>query len=230
MFDISTEETYRDGQVIFEEGASGDWVYLIDAGQVELVKNVDGRPVVVETLQPGDVFGEMAFVAKMRRSVTARAKGETCLGIIDREMLDTEFNKLSGGFRIILQRLAMRLRMTTEVAARSGARRSEAREPVVLAVSFKHRNQLINAFTEDICGGGMFVRTPRPLAEGERFFLKMKLPGHAEALRIGCEVAWQRTGDDPAAKPPPGMGIRFVQIRHADHQRIRSAIQEALQG
>lgn len=229
MFDISGEETYRDGQVIFEEGAAGDWVYFIDAGEVELVKTVDGMPVVVETLEAGDVFGEMAFIARMPRTVTARAKGDVVLGIVDRLALDTEFNKLSGNFRVILQRLAMRLRATTEAAARSGLRRREERRPVVLSIAFKQRNQLVNAFSDDVCGGGMFVRTTRPLDEGERFFLDIKLPDGSAPLRVGCEVAWRRAGTDPAGRPPPGMGIRFVQISQEDHRRLRAAIQQAIQ-
>jgi len=228
MFDVSSEEEFQDGQVIFDEGASGDWVYVIDSGSVELVKNVDGEPVVIETLQPGDVFGEMAFMANMPRSVTARVRGRTVVGIIDRDSLSTELNKLSGGVRLILQRLAVRLKAATEAAALCQVRRRENRVAKAMSVSFKSHAGLANAFTEDVCGGGMFIRTTSPLPKGERLLLHINLPDGGDALKIGCEVAWQRTGINPAAKPPPGMGLKFVQISRTDQERLRAEIQKGL--
>ena len=36
MFTIASEETYPDGKMIFQEGSSGDWVYVILSGSVEI--------------------------------------------------------------------------------------------------------------------------------------------------------------------------------------------------
>jgi CRP-like cAMP-binding protein len=119
MFQIATEETFQDGQIIFDEGSSGDWIYVIDSGAVELSKKVDGKKIVIEVLQPGDIFGEMAFIAHVPRTATARAVGETTVGVIDRIFLDNEYNKLSQYFRLILQTLTLRLKKTTEAIVES---------------------------------------------------------------------------------------------------------------
>ena len=61
MFQISVEEKSLDGQTIFEEGGHGDWVYIIESGEVELTKSLYGRDTVIETLGAGEIFGEIAF-------------------------------------------------------------------------------------------------------------------------------------------------------------------------
>ena len=48
MLHIATEETYQDGQIIFEEGSSGDWVYLIQSGKVEISEKFGGKKIIVD--------------------------------------------------------------------------------------------------------------------------------------------------------------------------------------
>jgi len=114
MFQIASYETFQDGQVIFEEGSNGDWIYVVEEGQVEISKKADGRNMVIEVLKEGDIFGEMSYIAKTPRSATAIARGKTVVGIIDRTFFDQEFNKLSADFREMLKSVAFRLRKTTE--------------------------------------------------------------------------------------------------------------------
>ena len=114
MFQISTYETFQDGQVVFKEGDNGDWIYVVDEGEVELSKEVDGRKVVIEILKEGDLFGEMAYIDKTPRSATATAIGKAVVGILDREFFDKEFNKLSNDFQQMLKTVTSRLRKTTE--------------------------------------------------------------------------------------------------------------------
>jgi CRP/FNR family cyclic AMP-dependent transcriptional regulator len=113
MFQIASYETYQDGQVIFEEGSNGDWIYVVDEGEVEISKKVGGQRIVIETLNEGDVFGEMAYIDKEPRSATATAKGKTVVGLIDRDFFDHEFNKISADFQKIIKTVAFRLRKAT---------------------------------------------------------------------------------------------------------------------
>jgi len=221
MHQIATEEVYQDGQTIFQEGSSGDWIYLIESGKVEISKKLRGKKVVIEVLPADEIFGELGFITKTTRSATATAIGETRLGVIDRSFLDEEFNKLSASFQHILASLAMRLRKASENAVFG---RKEERFPKVLSVSYKDKESLIRAFSENLSGGGIFVKTHQLLPQGETFYLKLFLPGDAEPLKIECEVAWQRTqGADPE-KPEAGMGVRFVKMSRTDSQRLREAL------
>lgn len=230
MFMISSEETYQDGQIIFKQGAAGDWIYQVISGQVEIVKQVGDREMIIETIGPEEVFGELSFISKSPRSATVRALGQTTVGIIDRSFLDEEYNKLSGDFRLILQALTRRLRTTTDMALTAQvARRQEARTRKALNLAFKSRSGLVNAFSEDISIGGMFIRTPAPLALDEIFNLRLQLPGADKPMEIGCRVCWSRP-EAQAQKQGllPGMGVKFIDIAEDDHRRLRQELKGLL--
>jgi len=126
MFQIASYETFQDGQIIFEEGFHGDWIYIVEQGEVEISKKVDGQKIVVEVLKEDDIFGEIAYIDKAPRSATATAKGTTVVGIMDRDFFDAEFNKLSADFQVILKTVALRLRKATERLAALQHEKSEA--------------------------------------------------------------------------------------------------------
>lgn len=71
LFRNETEyETYAAGQAIFSEGESGDAMYVVLEGEVELLI----KGAVVETLGPGEPFGEMALIDRSPRVGTVVAK------------------------------------------------------------------------------------------------------------------------------------------------------------
>jgi CRP-like cAMP-binding protein len=68
------------GDVVFNEGDSGNEMYGIVEGQIEL--RTSSR--IIATLGPDDVFGEMAVVDSSPRMATAVATTDTVLAVIDR--------------------------------------------------------------------------------------------------------------------------------------------------
>jgi CRP/FNR family cyclic AMP-dependent transcriptional regulator len=74
--------TFSAGEIIFEEGQAGDAMYGVIEGEVEM--RVNGK--IVETIEPGDVFGERALVQPDHiRASTAIAKTDCKLAFLDRE-------------------------------------------------------------------------------------------------------------------------------------------------
>lgn len=120
MFKIASYETFNNGQIIFEEGSNGDWIYVVEQGEVEISKNVGGQRIVMETLKESDIFGEMAYIDKAPRSATATAKGTALVGIIDRNVFDAEFNKISADFQKVIKTVAFRLRKATQKSVENG--------------------------------------------------------------------------------------------------------------
>jgi len=224
MFQIADEHSFEDGQIIWEEGTFGDWIYVIDSGSVELSRKIKGQKVLVETLHKDDIFGEMGYIIKTPRIFTAQAVGATTLGIIDRDFLDQEYNRMSPTFKTILISVTKRLIKQTQNA---DAGRKSARVPKVLSLMFKSRVQLIKAFSGNASSDGLFIKTPMPLDIGENFSLKLHLPEGTEPLQIDCQVAWNRTESADQQKEPLGMGIKFVKMSDSDRQRLQKELQKA---
>ncbi len=69
---------FREGDVIFSAGDSGDGFYLLESGRVQISAVVgNGQSRTLATIGPGDFFGEMAVLDDAPRSATAKAEGET---------------------------------------------------------------------------------------------------------------------------------------------------------
>lgn len=216
IYDIAAEETYHDGQIIFKEGSAGDWLYIILSGSVEISKSVGDQKYVIEILRAGEVFGELGFIGRIERTATARAIGETTLGIIDREPLDKEYNKLSIQFRSILEAITYRSKKMLD-RAREFSTRSEPRIPKTLSLVFKDRKSFFQAYTGNISTGGLFIKTDNPLSSGHRFILKLQLPDVPDPLEIKCEVMWARKVESGEPNRPPGMGVKFCEISKKDY-------------
>jgi len=69
----ATQAHYEPGEIVFAEGDAGDSLYMILAGEVEVLKRFGAEPQVVRTLGPGEYFGEMALLGRHPRSAGTRA-------------------------------------------------------------------------------------------------------------------------------------------------------------
>ncbi|HOG64278.1 MAG TPA: Crp/Fnr family transcriptional regulator [Spirochaetota bacterium] len=68
--------TYQPGQIIFLEYEPGDSFFLIQSGRVKITKVVKDKEKLLDILEPGDVFGEMAILEDAPRSASAVAADE----------------------------------------------------------------------------------------------------------------------------------------------------------
>jgi NADH dehydrogenase len=69
----ATQAHYEPGEVVFEEGDTGDSLLMILSGQVEVIKRVGTEQQQIRLLGPGEYFGEMALLGRQPRSATTRA-------------------------------------------------------------------------------------------------------------------------------------------------------------
>jgi CRP/FNR family transcriptional regulator, cyclic AMP receptor protein len=108
MFCAENTECRRDEQ-IFREGDVGRQFFAIRKGTVIIRKEKSG--MVLATLGPGEVFGEMAVLDNQPRSASAIAASETVLFAFDGHRLLDDFPHLSVKLlRYLARELSRRLR------------------------------------------------------------------------------------------------------------------------
>ncbi len=78
--------TYKDGDIIVEEGAESRVMYVVQSGNVKVVKKSGDSEVVLAVLNEGDMFGEMSLLDAKPRSATVKALGDARVLAIDHEM------------------------------------------------------------------------------------------------------------------------------------------------
>jgi len=108
------DDFFKKGEVIFREGDKGDEMYIIQSGKVEVIKDTGKEEVVLATLKPKAFFGEMALFGDPHRSATVRAAEDTKMIVINKEILDSQLEKVPEWFVSILKTLISRLRETNK--------------------------------------------------------------------------------------------------------------------
>jgi len=101
----SPSVTVAAGDYFCHEGHQADSLYVIQSGSVVVLKKWQKSEVQIETMGPGDCFGEMAIVDFQVRSASVKAV-EDCMAIqIDRQTLHGVFNNNHEQYAIIMMNL-----------------------------------------------------------------------------------------------------------------------------
>jgi CRP-like cAMP-binding protein len=105
------------GASIMREGQSGAFMYVVKAGRVAITI----RDHVVEYVNPGGTFGEMALVDQSARTASATAEVDTVLLQVDRPSLLEAVRARPAFAMALLRALADRLRFMNAVLSGAGA-------------------------------------------------------------------------------------------------------------
>lgn len=100
---------YPAGQTIFSEGDSGEQMYAVVSGEVEIVTG--GK--VLEMVSAGGVFGEMALIDHNPRSASAIAKTDCQVVAVDEKRFQFLVQQTPFFALQMMRILAARLRRTT---------------------------------------------------------------------------------------------------------------------
>jgi CRP-like cAMP-binding protein len=114
------------GEDVFREGDLGTEMYIVHAGQVEILKLVDGEEKQLAVLEKGDFFGEMSLLEELPRAATARALTDVKLLAINGSTFD---QMLRGNPEIgvrMMRKLSRRLRQTDQLLEQTMASSSDA--------------------------------------------------------------------------------------------------------
>ena len=122
------ERRYPKNSIIVEEGLTGDYMYVIRSGRVKVTKaSDDGREKIMDFMESGAFFGEMALLDHAPRSASVRTLEPSVLAALSRKdflglLRDSPDLALS-----LIQELTRRLRDTDEQATSVSFQRVEDR-------------------------------------------------------------------------------------------------------
>jgi len=103
---------------LFEEGASGDQLYVILDGKIKLTRAAaDGRENLLSVLGPGEMFGELSLFDPRPRTASATAVTDSRLAALAHDDLRSWLTGRPDVALHLLQALARRLRRANDVMA-----------------------------------------------------------------------------------------------------------------
>lgn len=110
-----TEEELKKGETLFQEGDSGDRLYVLLSGKIKLSHaSGDGRESVFMVLGPGEMFGELSLFDPGPRTSTAVAVTESVVLGLSHQQLRPWLTARPEVAHALLQALANRLRRNSE--------------------------------------------------------------------------------------------------------------------
>jgi CRP-like cAMP-binding protein len=110
---------FQPGERIIREGEHGECAYMIVEGRCRAFRDVDGREETLTTMQPGEVFGEMALLLNEPRAASVQAIDQVAVLVLDRNTIDEGLGP-DGWSGALLRALAQRFRDLEHTVRRSG--------------------------------------------------------------------------------------------------------------
>lgn len=102
--------TFPAGSYVFREGESGEEMYILQEGQVEIVKRYGPEEKRLALLEAGDFFGEMSMLESRPRSASARVVADARVLAIDPSTFDQMLREYPEVAVRMLRALGQRLR------------------------------------------------------------------------------------------------------------------------
>ena len=103
-------EQFAKGEILFFQSDPSDTAYLVSSGTISIVLNsLDGREMVINEMQKGDLFGELGILTKKPRSTSAMARSNSELFAIPWQIFLQVVDSEPPLARLILQITANRL-------------------------------------------------------------------------------------------------------------------------
>lgn len=108
-FAVLDRRVYPPGRVLYQKDDLGSSALFLKRGTVEIFKTRNERDIVIATLGPGELFGEMALLGSGRRSTSARTTSECeCIFVSARD-LERLIANAEPGIKALLRVLVRRL-------------------------------------------------------------------------------------------------------------------------
>ena len=132
----------RKGDMLFRKGDAGDALYGIFAGKVAIAtRGTSGKEFLLSLLEPGDFFGEIAFLDGLPRTADAYALEDCVLLKLDRRDMLPLLDQAPALLKRFVELLCERIRYTSDLIEESAflqLRGRLAKRFVSFAIGYGH--------------------------------------------------------------------------------------------
>ncbi|KAM3144484.1 hypothetical protein pb186bvf_003353 [Paramecium bursaria] len=82
-------KSYKPNDWIIKQGEEGDFLYVVDSGELDCFKKIGDEQKLVKKYAPGESFGELALLYNAKRQASIQARTECTLFALDRNTFNT---------------------------------------------------------------------------------------------------------------------------------------------
>ncbi len=200
---------FRPAEVVCREGDPGEKMYIIDAGELSVMKaGEDGVPVEITVLRAGDIAGEMSLFGQRTRSATLAAKKETKVWVLGHDTFHQMFDEHPPLAKAVLTALTRHLSRQSAVVARLLTKGMDRR----LQIAFYDAKPYME----------------KAFKEHNRFnykilFCEARLTLETVSLAAGSKavcVFVNDTVDEPVIRELKAMGVELIALRCAGFNNV----------
>lgn len=200
---------YKPGETVCEEGDEGDALYIIDSGEISVLKKgKDNREVEITSLKQGEITGMMSLFGKEVRSATLRASGNVSLWRLEKEGFQELIENNPPLCKQLLQSLSKHLRRETKLVAELRSYDTENRLKVAV---FDSKPYTMKTF--DAGNNGKYALT----------YFDARLNAYTAALASGFKVICAFVNDDLSAGVIDKLGesgVEMIAMRCAGYNNV----------
>jgi len=100
----------KTGEFLFREGSQGTDAYVVQSGEIEILKTANGREVLLAVRGEKTLLGEMSLLESTPRTASIRARKDCQLLVISKDSLDKVLHSSPTAMQSIFKTILKRLR------------------------------------------------------------------------------------------------------------------------
>jgi len=148
--------TFASGDLIFSQGDLGTDMFIIQEGEVDIVKHIHGESHLLSHLEKGDFFGEMALMENSPRTADALAKTDVKVVAINGSRFDEMLRKNPEIAVRIIRKYSKRLREANALLERLVGREVDADQMLIDATVIRPAEKMAQHRLVDVATGTAF--------------------------------------------------------------------------
>ncbi len=105
------------GTTIFKEGEPADAAYILESGAIQIFKMVNGRRILLSTVAPWGLFGELGLINDSPRMAAAYVTEDAACVVVSKEVVMRMLEGVPESVFVLIQSLVQSIRSSEESLA-----------------------------------------------------------------------------------------------------------------